>query len=633
MRFMSRGLVFVSLWFGCPVLSVADEGPTAWDLTHMFDDDAAWETSRASLAARLGALDLYRGRLGEKGAILAEAIEVYFELDKAYARLYGYASMRADGDISAPGPQGMEQAMRGLGSDLSASTAWFEPEILAIAEKKLAKFQEKTPELVPYTRYLQRLQDRRPHVLDARGEKLLGMASRLMGTGGNMSGVLRNAEIRWPTVTTSSGDAIKVTPTGYSRGRVLESQDDRAAIFQAFYGELDHYEGSFAAALSATVEEHVFLSRARGYDSSLEASLGRNEVDPAVYEMLVTEIGNGLPVLHRYLDLRRRMMGLDELHYHDMYPSLVEGIAESYDWSRSRVLVADALQILGQDYVDRLESACDEGWVDVYPSEGKRSGAYVTGAAYDVHPYMLLNHTDDYLSLSTYAHEAGHLMHSAFTQEVQPYQTSDYATFVAEVASTVNEVILFENLLAKEQDAQARIALLGHFLEGLRTTVFRQTMFAEFERDVHAAAEAGQPLSADRLDAMYGDLLRRYHGEAQGVTTIDPLYEAEWSYIPHFHYDFYVYQYATSYVAAISLAKGILQARPGAVEAYRAFLRSGSTKDPVSLLKDAGVDMTSPQPIRDALEYMDEVITRIEAETAALPRLETDDEIDETVNP
>ncbi len=593
-------------------VSAAEADPNAWDLTPIFDSDDAWQANKDAFVKRLGDLEPYRGNL-KSPADLADALEVYFELDKDLSRLYGYASMRADEDIRESGPQGMEQALRALWSQLQTETAWFEPEILAIPGKKLSKAIERTAALAPYVRYLERLEKRREHVLDAEGEAMLGLASRVSGVGGTVSGILRNAEIPWPTITLADGTQLRVDPTGYGMGRSRMDRADRVATYEAFYGQLDAFEGSFAASLSATVNDHVFASQARGYSSSLEASLAGNEVDPAVYDMLVTEIGDGLPVLHRYLGLRAEMLGVDDLRYHDMYPTLVPSVAADYTWDRSKVLVLEALAPLGTDYVDTFQMALDSRWVDVFPREGKRSGAYVTDAAYEVHPYMLLNHTDDYQGITTLAHEGGHLLHSAMSSGAQPYPTSNYATFVAEVASTVNEVLLFEHLVSQAEDDEARLALLGHFLEGMRTTVFRQTMFAEFERDIHAAVEAGESLSADQLDARYLKLLRRYHGEAEGVTTIDERYAAEWAYIPHFHYDFYVYQYATSYIAAIALARGILDEQPGALDRYHAFLRAGSTKAPVALLREAGVDMASPAPMRSAITYMGEIIDRIEA--------------------
>lgn len=605
-----RSLLALLLCLSAP--AAAADPSTTWDLTPIYADDAAWESARAALRERLDDLEPFRGRLASP-TVLAEALGVWFAIDKDLSRLAGYASMRSDQDLRESGPQGMEQAVGALISDLEAEVSWFEPEILAIPVAKLAKARVKTPALAPYSRYLDRLEARRAHVLDADGERLLGLAGGAGGTGAAVSGILRNADMPWPTITLADGSTLKVNATGYSMGRGAASREDRLKTFTAFYGGLDAFGGSLAELLASTVKEHVFVARARGYDSAREASLAGNEVDPAVYDMLVREIGEGLPVLHRYLKLRADMLGIKDLGYHDLYPALVPEVAGAYTYERSKELVYEALKPLGDDYVEKLRYALEHRWVDVYPSEGKRSGAYVTDAFYDVHPYMLLNHTDDYEGMGTLAHEGGHLMHSAFSQAKQPYPTANYVIFVAEVASTVNEVLLVEHLLAKATDDTERLALLGQFLDRTRQTVFRQTMFAEFEHQIHAIYERGEPLSEDVLDQAYGDLLRRYHGHDQGVCRIDDLYEAEWAFIPHFHYDFYVYQYATSYVAALALARGILDDEPGAVERYRAFLSAGSTKPPVELLREAGVDMTKPDPIRSALGYMGTLLDRIEA--------------------
>jgi oligoendopeptidase F len=328
--------------------------------------------------------------------------------------------------------------------------------------------------------------------------------------------------------------------------------------------------------------------------------------------MLVREINASLETLHRYLALRARILDLDDLRYHDIYAPLVDKVAIDYTWANAKKLVVDSLAPLGRDYTSRLQHALDSGWTDVYPRPGKRAGAYMNGSVYDVHPYMLLNHQDDYPSTSTLAHEAGHLMQSWYSNEAQPYPTASYAIFVAEVASTVNEVIFFKQMVAGADDEDTRLALLGRFLDGLRGTVFRQAQFAEFELAIHETAERGEPLTGDSLDALYLDLLKKYYGHEQGVMQIDDVYAVEWAYVPHFHFNFYVYQYATSYVAAIALAEGILEERSGALERYLTFLKAGSTSPPVVLLQDAGVDMTKPEPIRAAMRLMNEVMDRID---------------------
>jgi oligoendopeptidase F len=588
------------------------EGPVTWDLTEIYPTDQGWDAARKELAGKDAAMDAYRGRLGSSAPTLKKALDEMFALQMRASRLGSYAGMRGDEDLRESGPQGMLQSLRSVMADLQAATAWIDPEILAIPQERIQAFLNEEPDLAVYRRYLERLEKQRPHVLDSESERLLGMTQRIRGTGSTISGLLRNAEIPWPTITLSDGAELRVDPTGYVKGRASVNRDDRIASYDAFYGQLEGFKGSFAASLSATVQEHIFNARARSYDSSLEAALSNNEVDPAVYHMLIKEINAALPTLYRYLELRGKILGVEDLRYHDSYPDLVAEIKEDYSWEKSKQVVGGALKPLGDEYVARFLEALDSGWVDVYPRTGKRAGAYVNDGAYEVHPYMLLNHQDDYESASTLAHEGGHLMHSWYSQEAQSYPTSRYVIFVAEVASTFNQVLLFHQLMERAEDDAMRLSLLGNFLEGMRTTVFRQTMFAEFELAIHEAVERGEALTGDSLNALYLDMLRRYHGEAEGVMTIDELYAVEWAYIPHFHYNFYVYQYATSNVAAIALAEGVEQNRSGALERYLDFLRSGSTKPPVELLADAGVDMTGPEPIRAAMRMMNEVMDQID---------------------
>ena len=588
------------------------EPPVNWDLSEIYATDEAWKAGLGELRGQVGSLDAYKGRLGTDAETLRQVLDLEFAMRMQAQRLAAYAGMRGDEDTREAGPQGMRQSLQSALADLTAATAWVQPEILAIPSDVIARFLEEDPELSVYRRYLEQLEKQRPHVLDAEGEELLGQARRIQGVGTSVGNLLRNAEIPWPTVELSDGSELVVNSQGYRKGRVSQNRDDRIVTYEAYYKELQAFKASLAATLSATSQEHVFESRVRSYGSTLEAGVEVNEVDPAVYRMLVEEVNASLPTLHRYLKLRAKILGLDDLRYHDMYVALVEEVNADYSWDSSKKLSAEALAPLGKDYVTRLQKALEGGWIDVYPQPGKRSGAYVNDGAYEVHPYMLLNHQDDYSSASTLVHEAGHLMHSWYSQEAQPYPTAGYAIFVAEVASTVNQVMFFKHLIAEAPNDEVRLSLLGRFLEEMRTTVFRQVMFAEFELAMHEMAERGEPLTGDSLTAVYGDLLKRYHGDGQGVMKIDDLYAVEWASVPHFHYDFYVYQYATSYVASVALVEAILEDRPGTLDRYRAFLKSGSTKPPVELLQDAGVDMTSPEPIRAAMRAMNQVMDQIE---------------------
>lgn len=611
-RFTGFALILtVVVFVGLPSASVA-ESPIHWDLTEIYLSDEAWGDALQDLASKQTLLDEYKGRLGSGSGPLREALEKMFALQEQSGRLHAYASMRGDEDLRESGPQGMLQSLQNVNAGIQAATAWIDPEILEIPPKKLAGFLKKDKGLAIYRRYLERLEAQRPHVLDAEAEELLGHVSRIEGVGYTVGGLLRNAEIPWPTVTLADGEELRMEPSGFSKGRSLDNRDDRILSYEVFYDTLQAFKGSLAATIAATVQEHVVNATVRDYDSSLAASLAGNEVDTAVYHMLLKEIGANVSTLHRYLRLRGKILGIDDLRYHDSYPPLVQNITADYTWENSKKLVLEALAPLGEEYVQRMGESFEEGWIDVYPRTGKRSGAYVNDGAYAVHPYMLLNHLDDYLGATTLAHEGGHLMHSWYSQEAQPYPTSNYAIFVAEVASTANEVMFFRHLVSQAPDDEAKLALLGNFLEGLRTTVFRQTMFAEFELAIHEMAERGEPLTGDGLNDLYLGMLRRYQGHDEGAMTIDELYAAEWSYIPHFHYNFYVYQYATSYIAAIALAEGILENREGAVPRYLEFLKAGSTKPPVQLLADAGVDMTQPEPIHAAIRLMNDVMDQIE---------------------
>lgn len=602
----------VLLAFAALPALAADEAPVTWNLAEIYPTNEAWEAAREDLVGKTDSLAPYKGRLGESAATLEEFFGAMFELQKQASRLAGYAGMLGDEDVRESGPQGMRQSLRSLFADFSAANAWVDPELLSIDPPKLQGFLRERKGLSIYARYLERLEKQRKHVLDERSEEILGMSQRIRGVGNTVGGLLRNAEIPWGTVTLEDGSELAVNVAGYSKGRRSQNRADRITVFESFYTDLGSFKGSLAATLSGTVQEHVFSARVRNYDSTLHASLAGNEVDIAVYKMLVQEMNASLPTLHRYLRLRAKIMGIDDLAYYDGYPALVPEVGSDYTWEKSKALMKEALIPLGQEYVDRLDFALNNGWVDVYPREGKRSGAYVNDSAYDVHPYMLLNHQDNYSSASTLAHESGHLMHSSYSQEAQPFPLADYAIFVAEVASTVNEVIMFRHLVARAGSEEDKLAFLGNFLEGLRTTVFRQTMFAEFELTIHEKAEKGEPLTGDVMNEIYLELLRRYQGHEEGAMTIDELYAAEWSYVPHFHYNFYVYQYATSYIAAVALAEGITEKREGALERYLDFLKTGGTKPPVQLLQEAGVDMTSPEPIRAAMRLMNDVIDQIE---------------------
>ena len=586
---------------------------TQWDLTHLYSDLDAWRSAKAGIESKVAELRAHEGTLARGPEQVRSMFEAYYALTLELDRLVVYANMASDLDIRKPEPLGRKQELAQLLSEVSAETAWMDPELLSLPPGTLATYLESDPGLRPYRRYLERLEKRRPHVLVPEVEEVLSLAGMIQGDGSTIGSILRNAEMSWRTVRLSDDSELKVDVIGYIRGRSSEKREDRIKTYDAFYGALGQYQQSLATTLGNTVKAHFFNSRVRGYEDTLEASLSRNEVDSDIYRMLVQEVNRALPVLHKYLRLRSRMLGIEDLSYHDLYPPLVGKVEGEYPWEKTVEVVLESFAPMGSDYVERLLQACEEGWIDVYPAEGKRSGAYVTGGAYDVHPYMLLNHRNDYASASTFAHEAGHLMHSALSNRTQPYPLSDYVIFVAEVASTTQQWLFFRHTLAQAESKEEKLAILGNFLELFRLTVFRQTMFAEFERSMHELVEDGKPLTSKSLNEIYLKLLRRYHGHDAGICKIDEKYQTEWAFVPHFHRNYYVYTYATSFISAAAFQEQILTGKDGGVERYLSnLLEAGGSQPPAEILKNAGVDMTTVAPFRAAMQAMSEIIEQIE---------------------
>jgi oligoendopeptidase F len=381
---------------------------------------------------------------------------------------------------------------------------------------------------------------------------------------------------------------------------------------EAFFGTLSQFNRTLGAAMNTNVEQAVFQTKARRYGSSLERTLDESSIPVAVYHELVGGVNRHLPAFHRYLQLRKRMLGVDALHYYDLYAPLVANVPLEYTVEQARTQIRDAVAILGPDYVQALDMAFDGRWMDLYPATGKRSGAYMNGSAYDVHPYLLLNYNGQYTDMSTLAHELGHAMHSWFSNKTQPFPTASYPIFVAEVASTFNEALLVDRMLQQITDPNVRLSVLGNYLEGLKGTVFRQTQFAEFELRMHEMGEKGQPITGEALSRLYLEITRRYYGHEAGVCTVDDYVAHEWEFIPHFYNPFYVYQYATSFTASSALSEKVLAREPGAVERYRAFIAAGGSKYPIELLKDAGVDMTSREPLDLTIQKMNRVMDEMD---------------------
>ncbi|WP_317932551.1 oligoendopeptidase F [Halioxenophilus sp. WMMB6] len=584
----------------------------AWDLTDIYADDAAWDNALAELKASIATLPELKGSLGKNAKSLATAMETINEANKTLARIYSYANLILDTDQRDSASQERMAKVRAVITDYSEATAWVEPEVITVGGKKINKFIAKEPRLAPYDFYLTTIIEDSAHLLDEAGEGLLASAGAVLSAPNDIYELLVNADVPWPEVTLSTGEKILLNQAGYARARSYPNRADRKLVFDTFWKVWDDYKDSIGMILNTEVQANVFMAKARKYDSVLQQQLEQEHLPEAVYRTLVAEVNSSLPTLHRYFKLRGKILGIDDLRYYDIYPPLVQ-LDEKFDLAATKKITLEVLKPLGEEYYADLQTAVNGNWAHVYPQPGKRSGAYMNGSVYDVHPYVLLNHNNDYDSLSTFAHEFGHAVHSMLANEAQPFAKADYSTFTAEIASIINEILLEEYLIERAETKEEKLFYLGQALESVRGTYFRQTMFAEFELSIHEAVEAGEPLTGAKLSQMYGELLRKYHGEAQGVLTIDDVYTNEWAYIPHFYYDFYVFQYATSMAGASWFAEQLLAGDTQVRDAFVEVLKAGGSDHAYNILKKAGLDMTQPEPYQATARRMNDIMDRIEA--------------------
>jgi oligoendopeptidase F len=584
-----------------------------WNLTDVYADAASWRTRKEAITAEIPSVRAFEGRMGHDAGTLADALELVSRLDKELSRLYVYASMVADEDSRLSEPQGMQQEMQSLYATFGASAAFVEPELLRVGASTIERFLAAEPRLAPYAFMLRDVVRRAAHTLSDAEEKLLADVAPLAVSATNIYTILSNADFPYPTITTRSGESVKVDQSGYSALRASANRDDRKAAMSTFFGALGNFSRTFGTMMNSSVQKALFYSRARKYASNLEAALDGPNIPVSVYMRLIDGVNAHLPTFHRYLKLRRRVMNLpDDLHYYDLYAPLVSSVELRYTPEEAQAHVVTAMRPLGGDYTSVLERGFRDRWVDWYPTEGKVSGAYSNGGAYDVHPYILLNYLGQYNDVSTLAHELGHTMHSYYSNKMQPYPTANYTTFVAEVASTFNEALLIDHVLKQIDDAPTRLSLLGNLLEGIKSTVFRQTQFAEFELRLHQMGEKGEPITGEALCAMYLDICRRYYGHAEGVCVVDDYIQHEWSFIPHFYREFYVFQYATSFCAAEALSAKVLAGDTATRDRYLTFLGRGGSAYPIDLLRDAGVDMTTDEPLTLTMARMNAVMDEIE---------------------
>ena len=584
-----------------------------WDLTTIYSNDAAWRAAKDKLEGEMPAIAPFKGTLGSSAARLADALELGSRLSKAFSRLYVYASMHSDEDTRVSTYQGMEQEMRQLGARLGADAAFVEPEILKIDPATIDRYLAAEPRLKDYRFYLADIQRRRQHTLTDDEERLLASSSVMASAPSSIFDILSNADFPYPTVTLSDGKTVKLDSATFSLYRTVPDRKDREKVMSAFFTSLGSFQGTMGSTMSGQVQADIFYARARKYDSALERSLDAASIPTTVYMRLIDGVNRNLPTFHRYLALRKRMMGVQELHYYDLYAPLVASVNNTYTADEAETHVLAALKPLGDEYTTAAKRAFTERWIDLYPGPGKKSGAYSNGGVYDVHPFMLLNYNGKYTDVSTLAHELGHTMQSYFSNKTQPFPLADYPIFVAEVASTFNEALLIDYMLKNIKDDDQKLALLGNYLEGIKSTVFRQTQFAEFELRTHEMAEKGQPLTGEALSKLYADITRKYYGHDKGVCVVDDYVQHEWEFIPHFYRNFYVFQYATSFTASSALSEKVMTGDPAATRRYLAFLGAGGSKYPIDLLKDAGVDMTTDEPLELTMRKMNRVMDEMEA--------------------
>ncbi|KAB2335010.1 oligoendopeptidase F [Bacillus mesophilum] len=580
-----------------------------WRLEDIFETDEVWEKEFKAVEALIPDAAKYEGKLGESADVLYEALQYQDHLLSRLSKLYTYAHMKYDQDTTNSKYQGMEDRIKNVYSKAGAALAYVVPELLAIEEEKVEGLLEEKEELKLYKQALDEINLQRPHVLSAEQEALLAQASEVLGASSNTFGALNNADLEFPTIKDENGNEVEVTHGRYVR--FLESDDQRVRhdAFKAVYGTYGQFKNTFASTLSGNVKNHNFNAQIRKYESARQAALANNNIPESVYDNLVSTINDNLHLLHRYVKLRKKVLGLEELHMYDLYTPLVKDVKMEVSYDEAKEHILKGLAPLGEDYLNVLKEGFENRWVDVHENKGKRSGAYSSGT-YGTNPYILMNWQDNVNNLFTLAHEFGHSVHSYYTRKNQPYPYGNYSIFVAEVASTCNEALLNDYLLKTIDDDKKRLYLLNHFLEGFRGTVFRQTMFAEFEHLIHEKAQNNEALTAESLTEAYYELNKKYFGEEDII--IDEEIGLEWSRIPHFYYNYYVYQYATGYSAATALSKQILEEGQPAVDRYVEFLKAGSSDYPIEVLKKAGVDMTSKQAIEDACKVFEEKLNEME---------------------
>jgi len=583
-----------------------------WDLTPIYASDEAWNQAKTDLVAKLDEVEKYRGQLSSSPEVLLACMKLNSEIGKTFGRLYSYTSMKSDQDTRVDKYQAMKQEIAQIGTQFGSKASFIEPEILKMSKDEIEKFIKSEPKLAPFDFYLRDLIRSKDHMGSAGEEKIIAEAGLMSGAAQSIYGIFSNADFPYPTVKLSDGTEAYLDASGYSKYRAVSNRDDRKKVFEAYYNELNKYNRTFGTQLGFNVKKDLFYANVRKYESCLESSLDRNNIPTAVYHKLIENVNNNLGTFHRYLELKAKMMGVDQLGYYDLYTSVVKDIDMDFDYDEAQDLILKSIAPLGKEYQKVVKKAFNEQWIDVYPVKGKRSGAYSNGSIYDVHPYILMNYNGLYNDVSTLTHELGHTMHSFFSNKTQSFEKADYSIFVAEVASTFNEILLFHDYFKTLEKKDEKLSLLMSYLDGIKGTVFRQTQFAEFELRIHEMVERGEQLTGDSLNKLYKQIVDKYYGHNEKVCEVPEYIQVEWAFIPHFYYNFYVYQYSTSYTASVALANKVMSGDKEALKKYISFISAGGSDYPINILKSAGVDMTTSEPFELTMKEMNWAMDEIE---------------------
>lgn len=584
-----------------------------WDNSIIYKSVDEWNKDKETIQAQIETLKSFQGKMGKNSELFYTTLRIYFDIYKLYYKLSDYAFRTADEDLRISANQSLNQISTTIGTKLGEAASFINPEILSMDADRIKKFFDEKKELSEFKFYISDILRLRAHTLSAREEEILASAGLITSTPSELHSIFYNAEKPNPKIKLSKGEQVELNSAAFNKYRTVQNRKDRELVMRSMFENYKKYQNTFGANLAGKVRGDYFYAKNRNYETVLESSLNSNNIPVSVYENLISQIHKNLPTLHRFLKLKAKMLGIDKLHYYDLYVPLVKSVDFKYNVEEGQKLLLDVFKPMGQEYVSTVKKSFDEKWIDYIPSNGKRSGAYSSGAQYDLHPYILMNWTDDYESVSTLAHELGHTMHSYYSNKSQSFVDAQYATFVAEIASTINETLLNNYMVNKVKTDEEKLYLLGSYLDLLRTTIFRQTSFAEFEWEIHKKIEKGEPLTGEDMSKIYYDIVKTYYGNDNGACIVVDYIAYEWAHIPHFvNYTYYVYQYSTSLIYATALAEKIVNEGQPAVDKFYNILKGGSSAYPIDLIKKAGLDPLSSEAFDLTMAKMNKVMDQME---------------------